>query len=87
MGVLKFEDEIFRISTNSAVYLNEAAAFLQRYIRKKGNNNYMASYEFDPPESEPCVARLDLIGVTPLKETVQGQVQEDRKLAFKSGRF
>ena len=86
IGELTFEDEIFRLPSASSIYLNEAAAFLQRYIWKKGNKNYMASYEFEPPEEEPCVAKLDLIGVTPLKEKVEGQIRETRKDAFKSGR-
>lgn len=82
-------DEVFRLPNESAVYHNEAAAFLQRYILKKGNQNHTASYEFEPQEpaeNEPCVAKLNLTGVTPLKEEIRGQVYLTKKDAFKSGR-
>lgn len=84
------ELEIFRLPNGSAVYINEAAAFIQRYIMKKGNKNYVASYEFDPPEpkeNEPCRAKLTLTGVTPLNDEVVGAVYPTKKDAFKSGKL
>ena len=83
-----YEGEIFRLPNGSCVFLSEAAAFLQRYIWKKGDKNYIASYAFEPQEAEdeePCVAKLNLTGVTPLKDEIKGQVSLGKKDAFKSG--
>lgn len=81
-----YESKIFQMPSGSSVYHNKAAAFLQRYIRENGDKNCMVSCEFEPPEEEPCLAKLNLIGVTPLKEKVKGEVHKTKKDAFKSGR-
>ena len=86
---IETELEIFRLPNKSAVYINEAAAFLQRYILKRGNKNYIASYEFEPQnpqEDELCRAKLNLTGVTPLKDEIVGKFYREKKEAFKSGR-
>lgn len=88
-------------SSSSLVYHNAPAGFLQRNIRMMDNQNYVRNYvlspEFEPPESEPCLAILDLTDVTILNENgqrrrlfqteVRGEERKTREDAFISGRF
>lgn len=82
------EQESFESLTGSKITLNESAAFLQRYICKKGNNSYVPTYsckEIGEDESKLYTFTLSLVGVTPIKNEIVGKPYPDQKDAFKSG--
>ena len=81
--LLANEEEFIQSSSGAVMQIHEAGPFLQRYIIKKGNKNYSPVYNIDELETGFKV-RLNLIGVTPLKQEVEGKVYRDQVDAFKS---
>lgn len=77
------EEESIRSNSGAVMQMYESGPFLQRYIIKKGNKNYSPVYNVEELEIGFKV-RLNLIGVTPLKQEVEGKVYDNQVDAFKS---
>lgn len=77
------DEEFIESETGAKMSLHEASPFLNRYIIKKGNNNFSPTYSFDEIEFG-FRAKLNLSGVTPLKNEIFGKIHTDKYDAFRS---
>ena len=80
------EEIFFESKSGARIYPYEARRYLEVYIAKKGNRNYLVDYSMQELDSG-FVFRLMLQGVCPLKNEVVSEICSSREFAFQMGNY
>jgi len=78
------EEEFIESKTGAQMMLHEAGPYIQRYLIKKGSKHHLANFKVEEYPSIGFRIKLNLQGVTPLTNEVEGKVYEKKEDALNS---
>lgn len=78
------EEEYVQTKTGSELRMYEAGPFIQRYILKRGCKHYEPNFIFEEITGVGYKCKLNLQGVTPLTDEIEGKVYQTKDDAFNS---